>query len=127
MQKYFDHLQTIGIKLEDEQKAWYIAREVTQKDDMRREYPSTPEESWEVSHEGLYYSKQMAIARGEKRIGFIHYDEYFRCIVLGIWAIMMLLLYGYSRFSAKEVRLIEYLEGSGESLAHWLGVLKSKD
>ncbi len=127
MQKYFDHLLSLGIKIDEEQKNWYIAREVTQKDDMRREYPSTPEESWEVTNEGLYYSKQMTMARSDKRIGNIPYDEslpVYTAWDLGyndsnaIW---------YFQLHGKEIRLIDYDEGSGESLAHWLGVVKSKD
>jgi hypothetical protein len=127
MQKYFDHLTTIGIDLDDEQKAWYIARETTQKEDMRREYPSTPEESWEVTNEGLYYCKQMSACRSERRIGFVPYDEelpVYTAWDLGyndsnsIW---------YFQVYGKEIRLIDYDEGSGESLSHWLGVVKSKD
>ncbi len=127
MQAYFDHLQSLDIKLDEEQKAWYIAKETTQKDDMRREYPSTPEESWEVSHEGLYYSKQMTMVRSEKRIGFVPYDE--TLPVHTAWDL------GYNDSNSiwffqvfgKEIRLIEYLEGSGESLSHWLGVIKAKE
>ena len=126
MQDYFDYLKNMGIEIDEEQKQWYIAREHTQKDDMRREYPSTPEESWEVTNEGLYYSKQLTIARSEKRIGFIPYDD--AIPVHTAWdlgfndsnSIWFFQIYG------KEIRLIDYEEGSGESLAYWLGVVKSK-
>lgn len=125
-QKYFDYLLDNEITLDDEQKHWYAARELTQKDDMRREYPSTPEEAWQVSNEGLYYCKQMNLARLEKRIGFVPYDE--QLPVYTAWDL------GYNDSNAiwyfqvhgKEIRLIDYDEGSGESLAHWLGVVKSK-
>jgi hypothetical protein len=127
MQTYFDHLLMCGIKIDDEQKNWYIAREQIQKEDMRREYPSTPEESWEVSNEGLYYCKQMTAVRAEKRVGFIPYDE--SLPVYTAWDL------GYNDSNAiwffqlyrKEIRIIEYIEGSGESLSHWLGIVKSKD
>ncbi len=127
LRDYFQHLDNIGVKLDYEQKAWYAIKENTQQDDMRREYPSTPEESWEVSHEGLYYSKQMTLVRAEKRVCNVYYDEKLPTYTawdLGfndstsIWIFQM-----YN----KEIRLIEYIEGSGESLAHWLGVLKSKE
>jgi len=126
MQAYFVHLSSLGIELDQEQKAWYIGKEVTQQDDMRREYPSTPEESWEVSNEGLYYSKQMTIVRAEKRIGFVPYDE--SIPVHTAWDL------GYNDANSiwffqvfgKEIRLLEYLEGSGESLSHWLGIIKAK-
>lgn len=127
MQIYFDHLTNIGIHLDMEQKAWYALRAQTQKDDMRREYPSTPEESWEVSNEGLYYGKLISIARAEKRIGYVPYDEsipVYTAWDLGfndntsVW---------YIQVSGKEIRLIDYMEGSGESLAHWIGVMKKRD
>jgi hypothetical protein len=126
MQKYFDHLRGLGITLDEEQKAWYVAKEVMQKEDMRREFPSTPEESWEVSNEGLYYGKYLTIIRAEKRIGFITYDE--EIPVHTAWDL------GYNDSNAiwffqiykKEIRLIDYEEGSGEPLTHWLRVLKDK-
>lgn len=125
--EYFDHLESLGIKLDYEQKAWYAAREAVQKEDMNREYPSTPEEAWEVSNEGFYYGKQMSIARVDGRIIRIPYDE--SLPVHTAWDL------GYNDSTAiwffqvisKEIRLIDYVEGSGESLAHWLGVLKSKE
>lgn len=127
MQTYFDHLKTIGVDLDAEQKAWYIAKESIQQDDMRREYPSTPEESWEVSNEGLYYCKQMTHARSDKRIGHVPYDE--NLPVHTAWDL------GYNDATSiwfiqiykQEIRLIDYIEGSGESLAHWLNELKKRD
>lgn len=124
--EYFDHLKTIGIDLDEEQKNWYVSREVTQKEDMKREFPSTPEESWQTSNEGFYYSKHMSLALIEKRIGHIPYDD--QIPVYTAWDL------GYNDSNAiwyfqiynKEIRLIDYDEGSGESLAHWLGVVKSK-
>jgi len=125
--EYFDHLKSLGIEIDEEQKNWYIAREITQKDNMRREYPSTPEEAWEVSNEGLYYSKQMTQMRSEKRICFVPYDEQLE--VHTAWDL------GYNDSNAiiffqvlgKEIRIIDYEEGSGESLAHWIKVCKQKD
>jgi len=125
--EYFDHLENMGIKLDYEQKSWYAAREAVQKDDMRREYPSTPEEAWEVSNEGFYYGKQMSIARVEGRLCKVAYEEVIP--VHTAWDL------GYNDSTAiwlfqivsKEIRIIDYIEGSGESLAHWINVLKSKD
>lgn len=126
MQAYFDHLNSLGVKLDEEQKAWYIAKKTMQKEDMRREYPSTPEESWEISNEGLYYSKYITLARADKRIGFVPYDE--ELPVHTAWDL------GYNDSNAiwyfqifkKEIRVIDYDEGSGESLSYWLGIVKSK-
>lgn len=124
---YFDHLENLGIKLEYEQKAWYASREAVQKEDMRREYPSTAEEAWEVSNEGFYYAKYMTATRIEGRISNIPFEE--KLPVHTAWDL------GYNDSTAiwlfqiynKEIRFIEYIEGSGESLAHWINVLKSKE
>jgi hypothetical protein len=124
---YFDHLEKMGIKLDYEQKSWYASKANVQQDEVKREYPSTADEAWEVSNEGLYYGKQMAITRVEGRISRIPYEE--ALPVHTAWDL------GYNdstaiwlfQIVAKEIRLIEYIEGSGESLAQWLNVLKSKD
>lgn len=123
---YFEALSNIGVKLDDEQKFWYASRWQTQQENMKREYPSTPEESWEQSTEGTYYAKQISKARCEGRIGFVPYDE--QLLVHTSWDL------GYNDSTAiwftqiyrKEIRLIEYIEGSGESLAHWINIIKSK-
>lgn len=124
--EYFTSLQDRGIKLDQEQASWYALKAQTQGDNMMREYPSTSEEAWMSAIDGSYYSKQMNIARAEKRIGFIPYDENLpvhTCWDLGyndstaIW---------FCQLVGKEIRIIDYVEGSGESLAHWLGVVKAK-
>lgn len=123
---YFSSLEGRGIRLDAEQKYWYALRRSTQGDNMLREYPSTPEEAWESAVDGAYYAKQISTARVESRIGFVPYDE--AIPVVTAWDL------GYNdstaiwfvQFVGKEIRLIDYVEGSGESLAHWLGVVKSK-
>ena len=123
---YFESLRKRGIEIDPEQKWWYAARMVTQGQNMFREYPTTPDEAWESAIDGSYYSQHMSQARLEGRIGFIPYDE--AIPVYTAWdlgfndstAIWFFQLYG------KEIRLIDYVEGSGESLSHWLGVVKSK-
>jgi hypothetical protein len=123
---YFGSLEARGIKLDPEQKFWYAARAATQGGDMLREYPSSADEAWESAVDGAYYSRQISQARVEKRIGFVPYDESVPVVTawdLGyndstsIW---------FAQLIGKEIHFIDYIEGSGESLAHWLGVVKSK-
>lgn len=126
MHEYYISLAGQGIQLDVEQKFWYAARHATQGEAMRREFPSTPDESWETSTEGTYYAKQISLARAEKRICNIPYDE--SLPVHTAWDL------GYNdsttiwffQVVGKEIHLIDYVEGSGESLAHWLGVVRSK-
>lgn len=124
--EYFDSIKIRGIDLDDEQKYWYALTHSIQKENMLREYPTTPDEAWESAIDGTYYAKYMSLARLEKRIGFIPYEP--DLPVHTAWDL------GYNDSTAiwffqvfrKEIRLIDYVEGAGESLAHWLGVVKSK-
>lgn len=126
LQEYFNSLLGNGICLEEPQKNWYAHRYATQHEHMKKEYPSTPDECWETSNEGCYYAKFITQARIERRIGYVPYDK-----VLPVFTAWDL---GYNdsttiwffQIYGKEIRLIDYLEGSGESLSHWLGVVKSK-
>lgn len=62
LQEYFNMLALQGINLDHEQKCWYAAKFSNQGENMRREFPSTAAECWEVSNEGLYYGKQITQA-----------------------------------------------------------------
>jgi len=93
---------------------------------MLREFPSTPEEAWQSTVDGAYYAKHITQARIEKRIGHIPYDRtvpVFTAWDLGfndstaIWFFQMV---------GKEIHIIDYIEGSGESLVYWLGIVKEK-
>lgn len=126
MHAYFLALKSKGINLSDEQKNWYALRHLTQGDDMKREFPSTPDECWEVSNQGTYYARQITQARIEHRVCNIPYDDTLPVHTawdLGyndsntIW---------YFQVYGKEIRLIDYDEGSGESLEYWLNVVKNK-
>lgn len=70
---YFDQVeQKVGTTLDIEQRTWWI---VTRDEDfsgseetMWQEYPSFPEEAFQVSLEGTYFAKQFQQARKGKRI-----------------------------------------------------------
>jgi len=64
-----------AFSLDPNQKAWYAVKERMMGEDMRREYPSTPEEAFEGSAEGAYYSKEMAELRKSGQIAFVPYDR----------------------------------------------------
>jgi hypothetical protein len=127
MQGYFSRLEAIlGHTLDSSQKAWYIKRMVTQGEDMKREFPSTAEEAFEVSNEGLYYGRQMVEARQDGRIRSVYYDA--NMPVHTAWDL------GYNDSTAiwwyqvcgQEIHLLEYYENSGEPLTHYLQIVKSK-
>jgi hypothetical protein len=127
MQAYFSKLEEIlGCSLEPAQKAWYVKRASTQGEDMKREFPSTPEEAFESSNEGLYYGKQIVEARQQGRIRSVYYDA--NVPVHTAWDL------GYNDSTAiwffqqcgQEIHLLEYYENSGEPLTHYLQLIKSK-
>ena len=69
LHQYFQRLSTDhGIDLTRGQKAWYALTEEEQRGDMKREYPSFPEEAFEAVILGAYYSRDIARARKEGRI-----------------------------------------------------------
>jgi hypothetical protein len=125
-EKYFTQLEDKGIILTDEQKAWYVKKEETQGEYMKREYPSTPEEAFETANQGYYFAALMAKARMEKRICNIAVDEYvhkFAVADIGwddataLWTFQVV---------GKEIHMLDYYENSGESWPHyanWLNKL----
>lgn len=127
LMEYFKGLYEANkINLTASQMAWYSKKYQTQQEDMKREYPSTPEESFLTSNEGLYYGKQIVKARSEKRIGRVPYDEALPVYVaLDIGFNDSTAIWWYQVFGA-EVRLIDYLEGSGEPLTYYIKVFKEK-
>ncbi len=62
-ERYFDQLHANGIELSTGQKAWYVnKKELTNAADVRREYPSTPDEAFEQALEGAIFSREIALA-----------------------------------------------------------------
>lgn len=124
---YFDSIETkLGVNLDDQQRAWYFKKSESQKEDMKREFPSTVDESFEISNEGLYYASQISEARKQKRICHVYYDA--NVPVHTAWDL------GYNDSTAiwffqqcgQEIHLLEYYENSGEALTHYLHYLKNK-
>lgn len=73
-QEYFAKLAAQGISLTPQQKTWYVKKAVVQRDMMKREFPSTPDEAFEVSLEGAYFTKQMEAVRKAGQINPISWE-----------------------------------------------------
>ena len=126
LHEYFDRLKVAGISLMEQQKFWYVAKKGTQGEDMLREYPSTPEEAFLASSEGLYYGAQMVLARAERRIGSVPHDAHAPCFTawdLGYNDATAIWIY---QLVGKELHFIEYIEDFGKPLTHYLEVLSKK-
>lgn len=72
--EYFDQIESkIGRKIHPEQRAWYVATRdadfPSNPERMWQEYPSTREEAFQVSSEGVVFARQMSAMRLSGRIG----------------------------------------------------------
>lgn len=118
--EYFDSLETqLGITLSLRKRAWYVKEHETQQDDMLREYPSTPEEAFQASVDGAYFSKQMTMLRRAKRIRDIPVSP--TLPVNTYWDIGkndMMTIWLHQQFQG-EHRMVGYYENSGETWAHY--------
>jgi len=129
--QYFDEIETkMNVTLDLEQRAWYVVTMETdfsgEKEMMNREYPSTPQEAFEVSIEGNYYNKQMAMLRKRGQIlnipianepVFTFWDVG-NSDGCGIW---------FMQYIQMQYRFIDYEEGHGEDLNHYAKVLRDRD
>lgn len=124
-EEYFAKLESLGVKLTQEQRNWYVKKAEQQGEDMKREFPSTPDEAFEASVEGAYFSKQMAKARLEGRICRLPILDIpvYTTWDLGVNDSTTITFW---QDVGLERRAIDYYENNGESWGHYAGVLLSK-
>jgi hypothetical protein len=127
---YFDKIEAgQGTTITESQRRWYVAtRDADFGGDasqMWQEYPSTPEEAFQVSTEGTYYAAQLMAARKAGRITSVpHVDG---SPVNTFWDI------GSSDGTAiwlhqkvgLDHRFIRFIEGWGEPYSHFVGKLQA--
>lgn len=124
---YFDKLERSGIVLSPAQKCWYVKKQMALGDDTTREYPTTPDEAFLASQNGLIYGQQMLGARIGNRIGNVPLDP--SQLVHTAWDL------GYSDHTAiwwfqvcgKEVHFIDYYQDTGKSLAEYIALVRGKN
>lgn len=119
LSKYFTSIEEQGIVLTPAQKAWYVKKEEIQGEYMKREYPSTPDESFETANQGYYFASLMSKARIERRICNIPPDAYVHKFAVAdvgwddataIWTFQVV---------GKEIHMLDYYENSGEPFPHY--------
>lgn len=124
-QEYFDKLEAdLGIEISREQRGWYVKTAQTMGGDMKREYPSTPDEAFEQALEGAYFSKELLIAAKQKRIGGFPlvpsapvntFWDLGRNDFTTIWLHQH--VDGFNRF-------VGYYENSGEYISHYIAWIR---
>ena len=123
---YFSKLeQELRIKFSPEQRAWYAVMENSLKEDMKREYPTTPEEAFAQTVEGAYYGKYMAQAEAQGRVCDVPFDPLLKVHTswdLGVGDTTPIWFWQYSPQGQR--RYINYYENSGEGLQHYAKVLE---
>lgn len=126
---YFFALEAaIGQQLTDEQKAWYVATRdadfPNNPERMWQEYPSTPQEAFQRSTEGCYYTNEMAIARKTGRITQVPWEK--SLPVNTWWDIGLndeMAIWFHQRVGTQD-RFIRYYENSGETFAHYVAEMQ---
>lgn len=128
--EYFDTIEgQIGRDIPIERRRWWVSHRDNsfggEDERMWQEYPSTVEEAFKTSTDGVYYAKQLAAARKNKRIGvFPHIegkpvDTYWdigSSDGTGIWLIQKI---------GGERRCIRYIEGWEEHYSYYTGELQA--
>lgn len=67
--EYFEKVEAINkVVLKPGQRAWYVKKAETLMQEMKREYPSTPEEAFEQAIDGAVLGMQMAKLRKDGRL-----------------------------------------------------------
>lgn len=125
---FLDIESKIKRELTEGQRAWYVTtRRADFADEaplMWQEYPSTPEEAFQVSTEGCYYAAQLANARKQGRILKTLPIE--AAPVNTFWDLGrgdMTSIWCHQRVGP-ENRWIRYYEASGEDLIHYVNWLQ---
>ncbi len=127
LEEYFVELEGKGVQLSLEQKNWYVKKAEVLFDDMKREYPSTPDEAFSQSAKGAYYKKQMTFLRKNGRI--TTKCKYNPSYPVGTaWDLGMgdAMAIWFFQIVGREVHLIDYEEASGEGWEFYGNLLKEK-
>lgn len=121
LRKYLDELP-----IDEEQKAWYAVKKAIMKDEMKREYPSTPDEAFEGSTEGAYYRDEMLALRKNGRIKTVPYDPSYGVMTFWDLGLNDQMTVWFAQYKHGEIYFIDYHESSGQGWNYYANMLKEK-
>lgn len=124
---YFaDVERKIGRRLTIAQKAWYVLEERIQGDEMKREYPSFPDEAFHVAIEGVYYATELRDARDQRRICDVPIDPSYPVDTWWDLGIGDYTSIWFSQTIGAKVHLVDYYENCHEGFQHYAEVLRKR-
>jgi hypothetical protein len=123
---YFAGLERLGIALTPDQKAWYVKKAEQQQGDMKREFPSTPDEAFEAAIEGAYYAEPLTRMEMDGRLTRLPIDT--GVPVLTSWDLGLndACTIWFIQVVGREIRWVDYYENSGFGLEHYVQELKKR-
>lgn len=123
--EYFEKIEAkTGVKLSEHKRAWYVLSKRRLGADMKREFPSTPDEAFEAANEGAWYREQFDALRTEGRICVVPYDR--SVPVNTFWDIGSndLNAIWFHQVVGLQHRFLRYYENSGRTLDHYVQIMK---
>lgn len=123
--KYFRELEAEHkIFLTVEQKAWYVIKADQMLEDMFREFPTTPEESFSASLEGAIYARQMRLARKSNLIIRVPHEP--KALVHTFWDLgtyNYMALWFFQQVG-RERRMIRFYQNTGADLSQYVDFMR---
>lgn len=126
--EYINKIEEItGFKISVCQRRWYELKSKAMGESMKQEYPSTPQEAFEASNEGLYYGSAIAQMRREGKICKVPYQEsqpVHTSFDLGfhdntsIWFFQLV--------TGGVINIIDCYQHNGKGAKYYVDILKSK-
>lgn len=126
--QYFDKVeQYAGKAITPAQRAWYMQELAQQgsEEKMWREFPSTPDEPFQVSVEGTYYKQQMQFLRKNNRIRDVPYMPGIPVHTFWDLGANDSTVIWFMQVIGQDFRFIRHYEASGEDLTHFVRYLQS--
>ena len=113
--------------LDANQRAWYAAKAAIMKEDMKREYPSMPDEAFEGSLEGAFYAQEMHEVRMSGGICRLPYDRAYP--VTTFWDLggaRDQFSIGFHQYIDRQHRFIDYHESNNQGWDYYGKMLNEK-
>lgn len=127
LEEYFYRLEEeFGIELNDNQRAWYAKEEENLGTEMKREFPSMPEEAFEQAIEGAYFAAQFTRIYSQNRIGDFPYHP---GVPVDTWWDLGMnddMVIWFTQTVGGRIHVIDYYENNGEVIQHYIKHCQSK-